>query len=151
MPPTLPFPPTDVNAAAAMAAMFTGGPPPPIRPPDFPPTFPPPMHGGIPHFPPPIPGDIRPPFLPPGFNISGEPPRGLDDPRAAGLFNAELGFPPHWGDPSLGGHPDMVEFSQPSDYGGRGSRSPSRSSSGSSRGSSVERRLITFNDPSIYK
>lgn len=74
--------------------------------------------------------------------MSGDPP----DPRAAGLFNPELGFPP-WGDPTMGGHPEIVEhFSQSNDYGGRGSRSPSRSSSGSSRGSSVDRRLVQYQE-----
>ncbi len=126
-----------------MAAMFTGGPPPPLRPPDFHPGFPPPMPGGMPHFPPPMPGDMRPPFLPPGFSM-GEPPRGpitLDDPRAVGMFNPDMGFPPPWGDPSMGTHPDVLEFNPPNVFG-RGSRSPSRSSSNSSRGSSVERRLV---------
>ena len=142
-PPSLPFPPQDFSAAAAMAAMFTGGPPPPIRPPDFHHGFPPPMPGAMPQFPPPLPGDMRPPFLPPGFGIGAEPPRGpitLDDPRAAGMFNPDMGFPPHWGDPTIGGHPDVLDFHPQNDFGRGGSRSPSRSSSNSSRGSSVERR-----------
>ena len=57
LPPPLHFHPSsnqDVAAAAAMAAMLTGGPPPPLRPPDF--GFHPHMPGGMPPFPPPMPG-----------------------------------------------------------------------------------------------